>query len=160
MPRNLNAYVRAAKASETSEIEELLTFAFINDPTMCYYGGAPALVKDPAHPTPSEQKTIRELRVFMSAMLKIPKLVHGNVDVVVVPAEHDGSSAKPGSSKERITAAALWLPPGASLDFSLPTCFRAGIISVALAWGLAGIWVHYSSFVYRARAEMTYNVLR
>ena len=144
MPRHPNAYVRAAKRSEASEITDVLTRAFINDPTMCFYGGVPALVKDPAHPTLAEQKTIQELRVFMGAMVKIPWLVRGNMDVVAIPVDNDASSSRP-ESKERIAAVALWLPPGVSLDFSLATMLRAGALKIAFSWGLTSLKVRYPS---------------
>ncbi|KAI1783874.1 hypothetical protein LXA43DRAFT_291346 [Ganoderma leucocontextum] len=158
MPRHPNAYVRAAKLSETSAITDVLTRAFVNDPTMCFYGAVSALVKDPANPTPSEQKTIQALRVFLGAMLKLPMLLGGNVDVVAIPADHDGSSANPDAgkdSKERITAVAMWLPPGVSLDFSLPTIFRAGVHKVAFSWGLTSIKVRYRSTFRQARTSLT-----
>ena len=145
MPRHPNAYVRAAKPSELPAVTDVLTRAFLDDPTMCYYGSAPALVKDPANPTPSEEKTIRALHVFQGAMARVPWLVGGNVDVVVIPSEPEGSTSEPNkgkeASKEQIVAVALWLPPGTTLDLKLSTLLRAGIHKVAFTWGFNGVMV-------------------
>ena len=57
MPRHPDAYVRAAKPSELPTVADVLTRAFLNDPTMCYCGCAPALVADPDNPTPEDEET-------------------------------------------------------------------------------------------------------
>ena len=146
MPRNPNAYVRPMKPSELPQVIDLLTRAFINDPTMCYYGRAPALVKDPTHPTPSEQKTIRELAIVQGVLAKVPMLVGGIIDVVAVPTSFDNSSDKSQrkTPAEEVTAVALWLPPGVDLDFTLPTMLRAGVHKLILAWGFTALKVRFA----------------
>ncbi|EJF56518.1 hypothetical protein DICSQDRAFT_141221 [Dichomitus squalens LYAD-421 SS1] len=143
MPRNPDAYVRAMKPAELPQVIDLLTRAFINDPTMCYYGHVSALVQDPANPTPSHAEAIRDLRVFWNAMARIPLHIGGNIDVVVAPssstngsADHAQGSAAP--AEEQIVAVALWLPPGTSLDFSLATLLRAEFHKVPFVWGFTG----------------------
>ena len=146
MPRHPNAYVRAAKPSELPAVIDVLTRAFLDDPTMCYYGSAPALVKDPTNPTPSDKKTIRALRVFQGAMAKVSWLVGGNMDVVAIPADplkpRKGSLGK-DQQEEQIVAVALWLPPGTTLDLKLSTLLRAGLHKVVSAWGFNGTRVIY-----------------
>ena len=142
MPRNPDARVRAMEPTELPHIIDLFTRAFINDPTMCYYGHVPALVQDPAHPTSSEEKTIRDLHAFWAFMVKIPQLLGGNIDVVVIPSTNGSPEKSQGSaSTEEIVAAALWLPPGTTLDFTLSTALRGGFHKVAFAWGFTGLKV-------------------
>ncbi|TBU42604.1 hypothetical protein BD309DRAFT_991583 [Dichomitus squalens] len=138
MPRNPDAYVRPVKPTELPQVIDLLTRAFINDPTMCYYGHVPALVQDPVHPTPSDEKTIRDLRVFWNAMARIPLCIGGNIDVVVAPSSQTNGSAD-HAPEEQIVAVALWLPPGTSLDFTLPTLLRAEFHKVPFVWGFTGL---------------------
>lgn len=148
MPVHPHAYVRPARPSEGPVITDILTRAFLNDPAMSYYGVVTALVQDPANPTPSEQKTIRALRVFQGVMLKIPILAGGNVDVVVIPSEPGSSSSRSNEgedSKEKIVGASLWLPPGVILDLSLWTILCAGAYKVAFTWGLTSVKVQCSS---------------
>ena len=158
MPKNPNASVRPMKPSEMPIVVELLTNSFINDPTMNFYGYVPSLVKDPAHPTHSEQDTISNLRVFQDAMTKVIQLVGGAIDVVVVPsAVHPLDKQRGEQRAENIVAVAQWLPPGVTLEFTLSTVLRAGIHKVAFAWGLGGMKVS-SSRTHR-RATLISHVL-
>ncbi len=145
MPVHPHAYVRPARPSDGPVITDILTRAFLNDPAMSYYGVVTALVKDPANPTPSEQKNIHALRVFQGVLLKTPILVGGNVDVMVIPSDPGSSSSKRNDgeeeSKEQIIGASLWLPPGVTLDISLWTLLRAGAWKVAFTWGLTSVKV-------------------
>ena len=58
MPRNEDAYVRAMVPSELPMVIDVLTRAFTNDPTMCFYGGVPALVVA-LQPVPSRLVSLR-----------------------------------------------------------------------------------------------------
>ena len=151
MPRHPNAYVRAAKPSELPTVADVLTRAFLNDPTMCYYGCAPALVADPDNPTPEDEETIRGLRIFQSAvMARAPLLVGGNADVVVIPRpsaslENTASPEQEAVAEEEIVAVALWLPPGVTLDLKQAREARArggaeqgNKPKVGLTWGPTG----------------------
>lgn len=149
MPRHPNAYVRAAKPSELPTVADVLTRAFLNDPTMCYYGCAPALVADPDNP--EDEETIRGLHIFQSTvMARASLLVGGNADVVVIPRPSAslGSTASPEQEagvEEEIVAVALWLPPGVTLDLQQAREARArrgaepgNKPKVGLTWGPTG----------------------
>ena len=134
--RNPEAHVRAAALEEIPDVARVLTRAFVNDPAMNWYGCVPELVKDLDNPTPSEQKTIRNLNWFQTTLTKATFLVGGYVDVVVVP-----TRAETQDRKEEIVAAALWLPPGVTLDLPPMALVRAGLFNVIRGWGLAGLKV-------------------
>ncbi|KAM5544636.1 hypothetical protein V8D89_001534 [Ganoderma adspersum] len=149
MPKHPNAYVRVAKVPELPAVADVLTRAFLNDPTMCYYGCVPALVADPLNPTPEDQETIRGLHIFQSAvMARAPLLVGGNVDVVVIPIARSSASSKGTASpeqeaEEEIVAVALWLPPRVTLDLKQAREARARAEpgskpKVGLTWGPTG----------------------
>ena len=131
--RHPEAHVRAAVLEELPDVARVLTRAFVNDPAMNWYGCVPALVKDLDNPTPSEQKTIRNLNWFQVALAKATFLVGGYIDVAVVPV-----SAETEDRKEEIVAAALWLPPGVTLDLPPLMLIRAGLLKVIRGWGLTG----------------------
>ncbi|KAI1783887.1 hypothetical protein LXA43DRAFT_292401 [Ganoderma leucocontextum] len=131
--RHPEARVRDALPEELPDVARVLTRAFVNDPAMNWYGCVPELVKDLDNPTPSEQKTIRNLNWFQTALTKSTFIVGGFVDVVVVPAP-----AESQDGKEEIVAVAVWLPPGVTLDLPPMTFLRAGILKVIRGWGLTG----------------------
>ena len=162
MPVHPHAYVRPARPSEAPIITDILTRAFLNDPAMSYYGVVTALVKDPANPTPAEQKNIRALHVFQGTMLKIPILTGGNVDVVVIPRDPDNSTSKQhegeSEAEEQIIGASLWLPPGVTLDLSLWTILRAGAWKVAFTWGLTSVKVQYPFISLPTGSSKAYGV--
>ena len=129
--RHPRARVRAAAPSELGDVARVLTRAFVNDPAMNWYGCVNELVQDLDHPTPSEQKTIRNLHWFQTALTRATLLVGGFIDVVVIPSGD-------GDGKEEIVAVGIWLPPGETLDLSPMTFLRAGLLKVILGVGFTG----------------------
>ncbi|KAM5544640.1 hypothetical protein V8D89_001538 [Ganoderma adspersum] len=146
--RHPEARVRAALPTELEDVARVLTRAFVNDPAMNWFGGVKELVKDLDNPgTASEQKTVRNQNWFQRAAVKATFLINGFVDVVVIP----GSSGK-----EEIVAAAIWFPPGESLDLPPATFVRTGMLKVIWGWGLTStkrMLVDFTPTIERALAK-------
>ena len=97
---------------------------------------------------------MRNLARLQDALVRAVWLVDGVVAVAVVPqaqADTTGREQKDGggekmaagieAAKEEVVGVALWLPPGQTLDMSLLTFLRAGIVRVLFSLGPFGVKV-------------------
>jgi hypothetical protein len=87
------------------------------------------------------------LNRFQTALVRTTWLLKGFIDVVVIPQpknEHGNSGRNPTAGKqdtstqEQIIAAALWLPPGQTLDIGSLKLLRSGLLNIVRGWGIVG----------------------
>ncbi|KAF9472681.1 hypothetical protein BDN70DRAFT_818299 [Pholiota conissans] len=122
-------YVRIATLEDVEGIVDVMCQAFKHDPVLNYLSNAPKLLDETSDP-----KHHNHRRIFLRFLLKASFLVDGRITVVVDP---NASSANEGAPRERIVAAAYWLPPNKRLAvWMIPTIVRAGALAVVKVWGL------------------------
>ena len=152
--RHPDARVRAALPTELEDVARVLTRAFVNDPAMNWFGGVTEPVTDIDAPTPAAERSMRNLARLQDALVRAVWLVNGVVAVAVAPqskadttgveqkdAEGEKMAAGVERAKEEVVGVALWLPPGQTLDMSLLTFLRAGIVRVLFGLGPFGVKV-------------------
>ena len=151
-----NIYVRLAHLSEREAVVRVLTRAFATDPLMNWFGGVTEPVDDIDAPTPAADRSMRNLARLQDALVRAVCLINGVVAVAVAPRskadttgreQTDGEGEKMAAgiegAKEEVVGVALWLPPGQTLDMSLLTFLRAGIVRVLFGLGPFGVKVRH-----------------
>ena len=149
-----NIYVRPAHLSEREAVVRVLTRAFATDPLMNWFGGVTEPVTDIDAPTPAAERSMRNLAQLQDALVRAVWLMNGVVAIAVAPqskadttgveqkdAEGEEMAAGIEGAKEEVVGVALWLPPGQTLDMSLLTFLRAGIVWVLFGLGPFGVKV-------------------
>ncbi|KAJ4492664.1 hypothetical protein C8J55DRAFT_555632 [Lentinula edodes] len=130
--------IRLARPNEYPAAIRVLTRAFTQDPAFNWYGGVKQAVPHYESNSADTVKTMRNLRYFQEAVLKMTVISGGYVVVVVVPNGTKGIQ-QPGEEKEMIIGVTLWLKPGQSLDLGILDIIRSGGLKALWGWGFMGL---------------------
>ncbi|KAJ3901399.1 hypothetical protein F5879DRAFT_992002 [Lentinula edodes] len=136
----LETSIRLARPNEYDAAARVLTRAFAQDPAFNWYGGVKQAVPHYESNSADAVKTMRNLRYFQEAVLKMTVISGGYVVVVVVPNGTKGIQ-QPGEEKEMIIGVTLWLKPGQSLDLGILDIIRSGGLKALWGWGFMGLKV-------------------
>ncbi|EAU87941.2 hypothetical protein CC1G_01588 [Coprinopsis cinerea okayama7 len=123
-------YVRLAEPEDFDQVVEVAHNAFVHDPMELYVSGVKEITEDGLF-----EKDSNNLRTWLSFLLKMCVAVGGRVTVVV-----DASLPKI-KGRERVCAAAYWLPPNkrpSALQISI--LLKSGIWEAYRGWGVKGIY--------------------
>ncbi|KAJ3919288.1 hypothetical protein F5877DRAFT_66659 [Lentinula edodes] len=134
----LETSIRLARPNEYDAAARVLTRAFAQDPAFNWYGGVKQAVPHYESNSADAVKTMRNLRYFQEAVLKMTVISGGYVVVVVVPNGTKGIQ-QPGEEKEMIIGVTLWLKPGQSLDLGILDIIRSGGLKALWGWGFMGL---------------------
>ena len=143
------AYVRLASPSEYKAAARVLTRAFARDPAMNWYGCVKEMVPSCDSTEPHAVRTMKRLRYFQTATVKLTHLLGGLVTVAVIPPNRDSKSDhKDGDSggEETIIGVSLWIRPGQTMDIGPWTILRSGMYKVLWGWGIEGVKVRQAPF--------------
>ncbi|KAK0209272.1 hypothetical protein DFS33DRAFT_521663 [Desarmillaria ectypa] len=127
-----SATVRVATKEDVEAAIAVLTRAFLNDPTMNWWG---CVKKENAAtnidlPVPGVQRTVKNLRRFQKSLVIVVMLVGGVVTLAVVPQ---------GDGGEKVVGVTVCLQPGQTFDMVSGKLLKAGTWSVLRGWGLRGL---------------------
>ncbi|KAF8875329.1 hypothetical protein CPB84DRAFT_1838769 [Gymnopilus junonius] len=131
-------HIRLSTPADFDELADVALRAFIEDPVMNYFGSVKKMLEIDV-----DVKASAARRQFYVFLLKACFFIGGRITILV--------DRPAGSTKERLLAGALWLPPHKRLAaWMIPTMVKSGVISVLKGWGLTGfvrIVFHYQESV-------------
>ncbi|PPR06494.1 hypothetical protein CVT26_004582 [Gymnopilus dilepis] len=123
---HVEPHIRLATPLDFDELADVALRAFIEDPVMNYFGSVKKILE-----IDTDVKESADRRQFYVFLLRACHYVGGRITVAVDKPE--------GAAKERVLAAALWLPPRKRLAaWMLPTMLKSGMFSVLKGWGWTG----------------------
>ncbi|KAG2005565.1 hypothetical protein CC2G_001960 [Coprinopsis cinerea AmutBmut pab1-1] len=140
-------YVRVAEPEDFEQIVEVAHNAFVHDPVELYFGNVKEITADGLLPHDSTN-----LRVWVSYLYKLCMAIGGRVTVVVDPSLPKVPGPKGEGEREKVCAAAYWLPPKKRISvFDVRLLVKCGLMETWKGWGLSG--VYRAGFEYLSKSE-------